>query len=64
MDMLYNALNGGGLQSWLILFAVIVIGIILLRIIFELASAVIRIGCAILFILVVVYILFTFFGGS
>ena len=64
MDAILNALNGGGLTAWLILLAALVIGIILLRIIFELASVVIRIGCAILFILVVVYILFTFFGGS
>ena len=64
MDALFNALNGGGFVSWLILLAALVIGIILLRIIFQLASAVIRIGCSILFILVVGYILFTFFGGS
>jgi hypothetical protein len=64
MDALLNALNGGGLLSWLILLAALVIGIILLRIVFQLASAVIRIGCSILFIIVVGYILFTFFGGS
>ncbi len=64
MEALINALNGGGVQSWLILFAGLVIGIILLRIVFQLASAVIRIGCSILFILIVGYILFTFFGSS
>jgi hypothetical protein len=64
MDALLNALNGGGLLSWLILLAALVIGIILLRIVFQLASAVIRIGCSILFIIVVGYMLFTFFGGS
>ena len=64
MDALLNALNGGGFVSWLILLAALVIGIILLRIVFQLASAVIRIGCSILFIIVVGYILFTFFGGS
>ena len=64
MDALLNALNGGGFVSWLILLAALIIGIILLRIVFQLASAVIRIGCSILFILVVSYMLFTFFGGS
>ena len=64
MDALFNALNGGGFVSWLILLAALVIGIILLRIVFQLASAVIRIGCSILFIIVVGYILFAFFGGS
>ena len=64
MDALLNALSGGGLVSWLILLAALVIGIILLRIVFEIASAVIRIGCSILFILIVGYILLTFFGGS
>jgi hypothetical protein len=64
MDALLSALNGGGLVSWLILLAALVIGIILLRIVFQLASAVIRIGCSILFIIIVGYILLTFFGGS
>ncbi|UCC52343.1 MAG: hypothetical protein JSV68_25125 [Anaerolineaceae bacterium] len=62
MNALLDALSGGGYLSWLILFAALVIGIILLRIVFEIASAVIRIGCSILFILVVAYLLFTFFG--
>jgi hypothetical protein len=64
MNALLEALNSGGLMSWLILLAALVIGIILLRIVFELASAVIRIGCSILFVLIVAYLLFTFFGGS
>ena len=64
MNALLDALNSGGLMSWLILLAALVIGIILLRIVFQLASAVIRIGCSILFIVVVAYLLFTFFGGS
>ena len=64
MDALLSALNGGGLVSWLILLAALVIGIILLRIVFEIASTVLRIGCSILFIIVVGYILFAFFGGS
>ena len=64
MNALLDALNSGGLMSWLILLAALVIGIILLRIVFQLASAVIRIGCSILFIAVVAYLLFTFFGGS
>lgn len=64
MDALFDALNAGGFVSWLILLAGLVIGIILLRIVFQLASAVIRIGCSILFIIAVGYILFTFFGGS
>jgi hypothetical protein len=64
MDAFLNALNGGGAVSWLILLAALVIGIILLRIVFQLASAVIRIGCSIIFIIVVAYILFTLFGGS
>ena len=64
MDALFNALNGGGLLSWLILLAALAIGIILLRIVFQLASAVIRIGCSFLFIIVVGYMLFTVFGGS
>jgi hypothetical protein len=64
MNALLDALNSGGLMSWLILLAALVIGIILLRIVFQLASAVIRIGCSILFIAVVAFLLFTFFGGS
>ena len=64
MNALLDALNSGGLMSWLTLLAALVIGIILLRIVFQLASAVIRIGCSILFIVVVAYLLFTFFGGS
>ena len=64
MDAFLNALNGGGVVSWLILLAALVIGIILLRIVFQIASAVIRIGCSIVFIIVVAYILFTLFGGS
>ena len=62
MDAFINALNGGGLLSWLILLAALVIGIILLRIVFQIASVIIRIGCSILFILVVAYLLYTFFG--
>ena len=64
MEALLNALSGGGLVSWLILLAALVIGIILLRIVFQIASSVIRIGCSILFIIIVGYILFTLFGGS
>jgi hypothetical protein len=64
MNALLDALNSGGLMSWLILLAALVIGIILLRIVFQIASAVIRIGCSILFIVIVAYLLFTFFGGS
>lgn len=64
MDAILNALNGGGLTSWLILLAALVIGIILLRIVFEIAEAVISIGCAILFALIIGFLLFTFFGGS
>lgn len=63
MDALLNFLNQSGLSPWLILFAALGIGIILLRIVFEIAEAVIQIGCAILFILIIGYIMFTFFGG-
>ena len=64
MDALFDLLNSSGLTSWLILLAVLVFGIILLRIVFEIAEAVIQIGCAILFVLIIGYLLFTFFGGS
>lgn len=64
MDAILNALNGGGLTSWLILLAALVIGIILLRIVFEIAEAVISIGCAILFVIIIGFLLVTFFGGS
>lgn len=64
MDAILNALNGSGLTPWLILVAAIVIGIILLRIVFEIAEAALQIGCAILFVIIIGYILITFFGGS
>jgi hypothetical protein len=63
VDTLLNFINQSGLSPWLILFAALAIGIILLRIVFEIAEAVIQIGCAILFILIIGYILFTFFGS-
>ena len=64
MKTILDMLSGGGLISWLLLFAVIVVGIILLRRVFRLATTVVRIGCLILFIVAVGAILFTFFGGS
>ena len=64
MDALFDLLNSSGLTSWLILLAVLVFGIILLRIVFEIAEAVISIGCAILFVLLIGFLMYTFFGGS
>jgi hypothetical protein len=64
MDAILNALNSGGITAWLILLAALVIGIILLRIVFEIAEAVLSIGCAILFVLFIGYLMFTIFGGS
>lgn len=63
MDVLLDFLNASGSMPWLILVAALVVGIILLRIVFEIAEAVIQIGCAILFIIIIGTILFTFFGG-
>ncbi len=64
MNALFDFLNSSGLTSWLILLAALVVGIILLRIVFEIAEAVIQIGCAILFVVIIGYLLYTFFGGS
>ena len=63
MDALLAALQQGGLSAWLILIGGIVIGLIALRVIFEVAEVAVNIGCAILFLLGVAYVLFTFFGN-
>jgi len=64
MDALYQALQEGGVRSWLVLIGGLIVGFILLRLVFEVASIAIRVGCAILFLMGVVYVLFTFFGGG
>ncbi len=64
MEALWNALQQGGWQSWLILFGGIIVGVILLRIVFEVADVVIKIGCFLLFVIVIVWLLFTIFGGG
>jgi len=63
MGALYTALTEGGIGAWLTLALIIIVGIILLRIVFEVASTIIRVGCLVLFIAVIAYLLFTFFGG-
>ena len=64
MDALLNALQQGGIESWLILIGAIIIGIIVLRIVFELAETVIKIGCFVLFVVGIGWLLFTIFGGG
>ena len=62
MDALTTALQQGGLSSWLVLIGGLALGLILLRIVFEIASVAIRVGCALLFLLGTAYILYTFLG--
>jgi hypothetical protein len=64
MDALWNALQQGGLQSWLILIVGIVVGIIALRIVFEIAEGAIKIGCFVIFILIIAWLAFTVFGAG
>lgn len=64
MDALTAALQQGGLSAWLILIVGLAAGLILLRIVFELASVAIRVGCAVLFLLGAAYILYTFLGAG
>lgn len=63
MEALWNALQQGGWESWLILIGGIVVGIIILRIVFELADVAIKIGCFVVFVIVIGWLLFTIFGG-
>lgn len=63
MEALWNALQQGGWESWLILIGGIVVGIIVLRIVFELADVAIKIGCFVVFVIVIGWLLFTIFGG-
>jgi hypothetical protein len=64
MDALWNALQQGGIESWLILIGAIVVGVIVLRIVFELAETVINIGCFLLFVIGIGWLLYTMFGGG
>lgn len=64
MDTLLNALQQGGIESWLILIGAIIVGIIVLRIVFELAETVIKIGCFLLFVIGIGWLLFMIFGGG
>ncbi|MFN2136106.1 MAG: hypothetical protein ACK2UK_09145 [Candidatus Promineifilaceae bacterium] len=63
MDALWNALQQGGIESWLILIGGIVVGIIVLRIVFEVADVAIKVGCFALFVLGIAWLLYTIFGG-
>ena len=64
MDALWNALQQGGIESWLILIGAIIVGVIVLRIVFELAETVIKIGCFVLFVVGIGWLLYTMFGGG
>jgi hypothetical protein len=64
MDALWNALQQGGIESWLILIGAIVVGVIVLRIVFELAETVLKIGCLIFFVVGIGWLLYTMFGGG
>jgi hypothetical protein len=64
MDALMAALQQGGLSAWLVLIAGLAVGLILLRVIFEVASVAIRVGCAVLFLLGTAYLLYTFLGAG
>jgi hypothetical protein len=63
MDALWNALQQGGIESWLILIGGFFVGVIILRIVFEIADMAIKIGCSLLFVLLVSWLLYTIFGG-
>lgn len=62
MEALWNALQQGGIESWLLLIGGIVVGVIVLRIVFELADIAIKIGCAILFVAFVGWLMYAIFG--
>ncbi len=62
MEALWNALQEGGIESWLILIGGIIVGVILLRIVFEVADMVINIGCTLIFVILVGWLLYTIFG--
>ena len=64
MDALWNALQQDGIESWLILIGAIIVGIIVLRIVFELAETVIKIGCFVIFVVGIGWLLYTMFGGG
>lgn len=64
MDALWNALQQGGIESWLILIGAIIVGVIVLRIVIELAETVIQIGCFVLFVIGIGWLLYTMFGGG
>jgi threonine/homoserine efflux transporter RhtA len=64
MDALWNALQQGGIESWLILIGAIVVGVIILRIVFELADIVIKIGCFLAFVIGIGWLMYTIFGGG
>ena len=63
MEALWNALQEGGWESWLILIGGIVVGVIVLRIVFEIADVAIKVGCFVLFVIVIGWLLFTIFGS-
>jgi GTP cyclohydrolase III len=64
MDALWNALQEGGIESWLMLIGAIIVGVIVLRIVFELAETVIKIGCLVLFVGGIGWLLYMMFGGG
>lgn len=64
MDAFLVALQDGGPRAWLILLGGLVVGLLLLRLVFEIASVAIRIGCAVVFLLATVYILYTFLAAG
>lgn len=63
MDALWNALQQGGIESWLILLGGLVLGTIVLRFVFELADVVVKIGCLLLFVAGVGWLLYTILGS-
>lgn len=64
MQALWNALQQGGVESWLILLGGIILGVIVLRIVFELADMAVKIGCFVLFVIGIGWLLFTVLGGG
>jgi hypothetical protein len=63
METLWNAVQQGGPAAWIILLVAIVAGIVVLRIVFELADLVVRVGCFVLFVLGVGWLIYTITRG-
>ncbi len=66
METLLNqfGLTSGELTQILTLIVILIVGLFILRVMFKLTAALLRMGCLIAALIVAAYLAFTFFNGT